>query len=57
MKTKQYHLVGTVSKSNRKFVERGKIDTPRLELLAAYSNYAKHCKGLYFLKHVNCIGK
>ena len=57
MKTKQYYLVGTVSKSNRKFVERGKIDTHRLELLAAYSNYTKHCKGLYFLKHVNCIGK
>ena len=25
MKTKQYHTVGTVSKSNRKIVERDKI--------------------------------
>jgi len=28
MKTKKYLIVGTVPKSNRKIVERGKIDTP-----------------------------
>jgi len=28
MKSKKYHTVGIVPKSNRKIVERGKIDTP-----------------------------
>ena len=28
MKKKTYHTVGTVPKSNRKIVKRGKIDTP-----------------------------
>jgi len=27
MKKKKYHTVGTIPKSNRKIVERGKIDT------------------------------
>ena len=27
-KTKKYHTLGIVPKSNRKIVERGKIDTP-----------------------------
>jgi len=29
MENKKYHTVGTVPKSNRKIVERGKIDTPK----------------------------
>jgi hypothetical protein len=29
MKNKKYHIVGTVPKSDRKIVERGKIDIPK----------------------------
>ena len=29
---KKYHIVGTVLKSNRKMVERGKIDTPNTQI-------------------------
>ena len=32
MKTeKKYHIVGTVSKSNKKIVERNKYDTPNID--------------------------
>jgi hypothetical protein len=32
MKTEKiYHIVGTVSKSNRKIVERDKYDTPNID--------------------------
>ena len=31
-KTKQYRTVGTIPKSKRKFVERGKIDTPNTQI-------------------------
>ena len=30
MKIKKYHIVGTVPKSDRKNVERGKIDIPKI---------------------------
>ena len=32
MKTKKYHTVRTVPKSNRKIAERGKIDTPNTQI-------------------------
>ena len=32
MKNKKYHTVGTIPKSNRKIVERGKIDTPNIHI-------------------------
>ena len=32
MKNKKYHTVGTVQKSNRKIVERGKIDINNIHL-------------------------
>jgi len=32
MKNKKYHTVGTIPKSNIKFVERGKIDTPNTQI-------------------------
>jgi hypothetical protein len=32
MENKIYHAVGTFPKSNRKIVERGKIDTPNVEI-------------------------
>jgi len=32
MKNKKYHTVGTVPKSNRKIVERGKIDIPNTQI-------------------------
>ena len=30
MKNKKYHFVGTVPKSDRKIVERGKIEIPKI---------------------------
>ena len=33
MKNEKYHTVRTFSKSNRKIVERGKIDTPNTQIL------------------------
>ena len=35
-KTNKYHNVGTVSKSNRKIVERGKFNIPDLEQALQY---------------------
>jgi hypothetical protein len=32
MKTKKYHTVGTIPKSDIKIVERGKMDTPNTEM-------------------------
>jgi len=32
MKNKKYHTVGTVPKSNRKIVERGKVYTPNTQI-------------------------
>jgi len=32
MKNKKYHTVGTLSKSNRKIVERRKIDTLKIQI-------------------------
>jgi len=32
MKNKKYHTAGTVSKSNRKIIERGKIGTPNTQI-------------------------
>ena len=32
MKKKKYHIVGTVPKSNRKILERGKIDMPKAQM-------------------------
>ena len=32
IKNKKYHAVGTFPKSNRKTVERGKIDTPNTHI-------------------------
>jgi hypothetical protein len=32
MKNKKYHTVGTISKSNIKIVETGKIDAPDIQL-------------------------
>jgi hypothetical protein len=32
MKNKNYHTVGTFQKSNRKIVERGKIDAPNTQM-------------------------
>jgi len=32
MKNKNYHIVGTVPKSNRKIVEKGKIDDPNTQI-------------------------
>jgi hypothetical protein len=32
MKNKEYHTYVTVSKSNRKLVERGKLDTPDTQI-------------------------
>jgi hypothetical protein len=32
MKTKKYHTVGTIHKSDIKIVERGKMDTPNTEM-------------------------
>ena len=36
MKNKKYHTVGTVPKSNRKIVERGKIDTLSTQIHDCY---------------------
>jgi hypothetical protein len=32
LKTKKYHTVGTIPKSDIKIVERGKMDTPNTEI-------------------------
>jgi len=32
MKKKKYHTVGTIPKSDRKIVERGKMDTPSTQI-------------------------
>jgi len=31
---KKYHIIGRVPKSNRKMVERGKLDTPKTHISA-----------------------
>jgi hypothetical protein len=45
MENKKYHTVGTVSKSNAKIIERGKIDTPNIQIqersLAWYRHFDK----------------
>ena len=43
MKDKKYHTVGTVPKSNRKIVEKGKIDTPSLQDRLLMAWYKRHC--------------
>jgi hypothetical protein len=47
MKTEKFHSVGTVPKSNRKIVERGKIDTPK--------TYAGFDYGIFFLCKVKTM--
>jgi len=45
-KTKKYHTLGIVPKSNRKIVERDKIDTPHTQI---------HNHSLYWLNTGNLI--
>ena len=38
-KNQKYHTVGTFPISNRKIVERGKIDIPNIQILIAHFSY------------------
>jgi len=43
MKKKKYHTVGTVPKSNRTMVEKGKTDTPDAQVYdRSYSVLCRH---------------
>jgi len=41
VKNRKYHTLATVLKSNRKIVERGKIDTPNTQ-----THDSTHCPGM-----------
>jgi len=47
MKETKYHTTGTVSNANRKFVEKGNIDTPNIQFfLTCY----RHLQVFFYLK-------
>ena len=53
MKNKLYHTVGTVPKSNRKIIERGKMNTPYKHVHCKQVRNTLHLHTLYVQVRIN----